>query len=125
MLQKSAASTVQAASAINDRQVGGAAGLEGHALHAQDGALVGTHELGHALPGDLAGGDQVGDDQAQAGLQADHAERRQLELASFSHAVCGAWSVTMASTVPSITPAIRASASAAVRNGGLTLRAVE
>ena len=42
----------------------------------------------------------------------------------FSYSVCGAWSVTMASTVPSTTPSISAAASSDVRSGGFTLRKV-
>ena len=44
--------------------------------------------------------------------------------AFFSKSLCGAWSVTMASTVPSFTPSTSAAASSAVRSGGFTLRKV-
>ncbi|VWM12125.1 Uncharacterised protein [Collinsella intestinalis] len=42
----------------------------------------------------------------------------------FSQSECGAWSVAIVSTVPSMTPAMSASASAAVRSGGFTLKQV-
>ena len=40
---------------------------------------------------------------------------------SLSSTGCGAWSVAMASIVPSASPAFSAAMSVAVRNGGLTL----
>ena len=43
---------------------------------------------------------------------------------SFSCAACGAWSVTMMSTVPSRTPSITASLSWGVRSGGFTFKFV-
>ena len=69
---------------IDDRQVGGAAGLEGHALHAQDASRgLAPMSSRHALPADDLARRRPGCvmTRPRLSLQADHAERRQLELA--------------------------------------------
>ena len=48
-----------------------------------------------------------------------------LNSTSFSSGWCGAWSLAMASTVPSASPATSASRSLAERSGGLILVSVE
>ena len=62
----------------------------------------------------------MGVDERKRRLETHHAEGGELELAVLLPSRVRAWSVTMASTVPSTTPSTRAAASSAVRRGGLT-----
>ena len=66
---------------VDQGEVGAAARLDAHGLEPHDDARVDGHELDHAAPADRAGVHQVGEHRAQAGLDAGHAEGRQLELA--------------------------------------------
>ena len=67
---------------------------------------------------------QLGDRQPQRGFQPGDAERRAFELDCFSWLACGAWSVAIASTVPSASATTSDSMSAAERSGGFILQFV-
>ena len=58
---------------------------------------------------------------ARAVSQAEHPAGRLVERRSFTSGVWGAWSVAMASMVPSARPAFTAATSASPRSGGFTL----
>ena len=68
-----------------------------------------------------AGRDQLGERQRQGGLEPEHPRGRLVEAALLGLRAWGAWSVAMASIVPSARPRCTAATSAAVRSGGLTL----
>ena len=87
----------------------------------EDSRRAGGKELDNARQGNFVFAMQFRDREPKRGFESSDAKGRALELDLLFVAACGAWSVAMASTVPSASATMMASRSAAERSGGFIL----